>query len=77
MIKKKFECLCIRCPKFKYSEKYDSYYCTKRNVWLESGCSDPTCEYCKDKPATPKKKKSPTKKELDDFNKAVKKANKK
>jgi hypothetical protein len=33
-----------------YNEKYDSYYNSKTNEWLEQTCSDAECEYCKDRP---------------------------
>jgi hypothetical protein len=35
------------------SAKYDSYACLKCNIWLDGVCSDPTCDYCKDKPEKP------------------------
>lgn len=37
-----------------YSEKYDCYYCESCNNWLEDTCDDPNCEFCKDRPLTPK-----------------------
>lgn len=37
-----------------YSEEYDCYYCESCNVWSESKCDDPTCEYCINRPLTPK-----------------------
>lgn len=36
-----------------YYEKYDAYFCPKCNKWLESGCNDPNCEFCKDRPKKP------------------------
>jgi methionyl-tRNA synthetase len=36
-----------------YSEKYDCLYCVKCNEWLESRCSDSTCDFCKDRPEKP------------------------
>ena len=36
-----------------YSEKYDAYHCTECNIWLESKCDDPTCEFCNQRPLTP------------------------
>jgi len=32
------------------SEKYDAYYDDAVNKWLEDICSDPGCEFCKDRP---------------------------
>jgi len=37
-----------------YSEVYDAYYCETCNEWLDSACDDPTCEYCINRPLTPK-----------------------
>lgn len=39
-----------------YDEKYDAYYCRYCNVWLETGCADPRCGFCCDRPKTPNKK---------------------
>ena len=36
-----------------YYEDYDAYFCPKCNVWLESKCSDPKCEYCTKRPEKP------------------------
>jgi hypothetical protein len=36
-----------------YYEKYDAKFCPKENKWLENGCSDPGCDYCKSRPKTP------------------------
>lgn len=36
-----------------YYEVYDAYFCPKCNVWLESRCSDPKCEYCTKRPEKP------------------------
>lgn len=36
-----------------YSEKYDSYYDDETDEWLEGTCSDPTCEYCAERPEKP------------------------
>ena len=35
----------VRCP------KHDAYY--RDNSWLESKCSDKTCDFCKDRPEKP------------------------
>lgn len=32
-------------------ERYDAYYCTKCMQWLEAGCTDPRCEFCRDRPS--------------------------
>jgi hypothetical protein len=36
-----------------YSEKYDAYFCSKCNSWLEKKCSDPNCYYCPNRPERP------------------------
>jgi len=36
-----------------YFDYYDAYFCAKCNKWLESGCSDATCERCKNRPDKP------------------------
>ena len=36
-----------------YSERYDAFYDTKENVWLDDKCSDPECEFCADRPERP------------------------
>jgi hypothetical protein len=33
-----------------YIEKYDGYACLICGEWMEKQCSDPQCEYCKDRP---------------------------
>lgn len=35
-----------------YSEKYDTYYNSKTNEWVEDTCDDPTCEFCINRPLT-------------------------
>ena len=46
-----------RCPdcgkKGSYKEKYDAYFCSKCNKWLDTKCSDITCEYCSKRPDNP------------------------
>lgn len=37
-----------------HSEEYDAYYCETCNKWLEDKCDDPTCEFCINRPVTPK-----------------------
>lgn len=36
-----------------YSEEYDAYYNPETNEWIDSKCSDPTCEYCTKRPEKP------------------------
>jgi hypothetical protein len=37
-----------------YSKEYDCYYCENCNKWLEDICNDRDCEFCKNRPLTPK-----------------------
>ena len=34
----------------KRNPQYDAYYCTTCFEWLETKCSDPTCEFCSVRP---------------------------
>ncbi len=36
-----------------YSDEYDASYCDVCNIWLESKCDDPTCEFCTVRPKVP------------------------
>ena len=36
------------------SDKYDAYACLQRDTWLESVCSNPTCEFCRERPDQPR-----------------------
>ncbi|MBS3067988.1 HEAT repeat domain-containing protein [Candidatus Micrarchaeota archaeon] len=36
-----------------YSMKYDAYFCKKCNKWLETGCKDPECKFCLERPKRP------------------------
>ena len=36
-----------------YSKEFDSYYCTSCDSWIEGGCSDADCSYCKERPLRP------------------------
>jgi hypothetical protein len=45
--------ICCEAPKT-YSEEYDCYYCEPCNIWSESKCDDLICEYCINRPVTPK-----------------------
>lgn len=42
------------------NDRYDAYFCLGCNVWLESTCSDFSCEFCGSRPASP-----PAKKDVD------------
>lgn len=46
-----------KCPfcgsRIKYSDNYDAKYCHFCDVWLESVCSDPNCEFCSQRPMRP------------------------
>ncbi len=39
----------------RYNERFDAYYETDTNQWLEDKCDDPECEYCPDRPENPPK----------------------
>ncbi|MCX6792735.1 MAG: hypothetical protein NTY12_01800 [Candidatus Falkowbacteria bacterium] len=36
-----------------YCEKYDAEFCPQENTWLNVGCGDANCEYCKVRPRKP------------------------
>ena len=36
-----------------YSETFDAFYDPQTNVWLESKCDDPTCDFCRYRPDRP------------------------
>ena len=40
----------------KRSEKYDAYYDDETNEWTEPKCSNPSCEFCGDRPDKPPEK---------------------
>lgn len=46
-----------RCPfcgkESEYNMKYDSYFCSDCNIWLEPPCDDNDCTYCKNRPDRP------------------------
>lgn len=45
---------CPNCGNSKYyHHDYDALFCLKENIWLETGCDDPKCEYCGDRPNKP------------------------
>jgi hypothetical protein len=45
------------CPKCGaseiYYETYDANFCPTCNVWLEQGCGDESCAYCRQRPEHP------------------------
>ncbi len=41
------------CSSKKYNERYDAYFCSFCDVWIEEKCSDMDCEFCKDRPFRP------------------------
>ena len=54
----KGDAYCLKCNTLALrSEKYDSYYCDKCNIWLEYRCQDPQCKLCKSRPIRPGRKK--------------------
>lgn len=36
-----------------YSHKHDGYFCPVCDIWLESQCNDPECDYCVGRPEHP------------------------
>lgn len=45
---------CPNCGTRKvYHEDFDAYFCPQENIWLESQCGDPECDYCKKRPKVP------------------------
>ena len=45
---------CPNCGSMvQYSHKYDTTYCVKENVWLESKCADKNCQFCPKRPNKP------------------------
>lgn len=48
----KLKCGCYTDAE-RYNEKHDAYYCLKCNQWLEDGCADKKCDYCKNRPKKP------------------------
>lgn len=46
--------LCETCGNKRiYFDTFDAFFCAQCNIWLESNCSDPTCEYCRNRPNKP------------------------
>jgi len=44
-----------------YSERYDAYYCSFCNEWLDPKCIDPECFFCPNRPDRPLTSKKSTK----------------
>ena len=46
-----------KCPKCGYAavyfNKYDSLACTRCDIWLTDGCSEPNCQFCEHRPGKP------------------------
>ena len=34
-----------------YSKEYDAYFDLETGEWIDPRCSDPECEFCKNRPA--------------------------
>lgn len=52
MTKKKI--VCTICGKEgNRNSIYDAYACEFCDVWLETGCNDPKCEFCSTRPLKP------------------------
>lgn len=39
--------------KVRRNDKHDAYWCEECGEWIERKCSDPECEFCKDRPEKP------------------------
>lgn len=37
----------------RYSSYYDAMYDDEKLIWIEQTCSDPECDFCKDRPLFP------------------------
>ncbi|MBW1848889.1 MAG: hypothetical protein JRG81_17220 [Deltaproteobacteria bacterium] len=45
---------CKECGNLRiYHDDYDAYFCAHCNIWIETKCFDPFCEYCKKRPKKP------------------------
>ena len=48
------ERVCQKCERARiYYDEYDAFFCAFCKMWLESRCSDATCEYCRSRPEKP------------------------
>ena len=46
--------MCDKCLMLlDYNERWDAYYCSKCNEWVEKQCSDAECYYCVGRPKNP------------------------
>ena len=39
-------------PDLAYDKRYDAWFVINTGEWVEGKCSDPSCDHCKDRPAT-------------------------
>lgn len=37
----------------RYSKKHDAFFDVEKDVWLESACDSPHCEFCFNRPERP------------------------
>ena len=45
---------CIECSgKTIHNMKYDAYFCKHCDIWRETTCKDPVCEFCSHRPERP------------------------
>lgn len=45
---------CLHCVgEATYSVRYGALFCPRCDVWLESACTDPACEFCARRPEKP------------------------
>ena len=45
---------CEQCNQFLiYHDAFDAFFCADCNAWKESRCSDPSCNYCRNRPDRP------------------------
>ncbi|AYO31667.1 hypothetical protein D2962_14630 [Biomaibacter acetigenes] len=45
---------CKRCNKFLiHYDRYDAFFCAFCNIWTEGKCSDPSCQFCRNRPERP------------------------
>ncbi len=52
---------CTTCASRRiYHTEFDAFFCAECNVWLESNCPDPGCEFCKNRPDKPLQQTGPS-----------------
>jgi hypothetical protein len=45
---------CNRCnERIVHNEQHDAYFCPRCRRWIERRCGDPTCQFCRQRPARP------------------------